>query len=137
MDFVTFITSIKKKRLKTDNDWKGHSLFLGLTENVIELNYSHRQKASEKEFQKILSEIRVGQCSKETAQKLMTLHKINFSDSEWKQIEKDATYIYANIAPMTEHNSKMLANESSSQNPVANINSRITKIGDNNKKPVW
>ena len=126
-----------KKRSKTDRDWKGHSLFLGLTENVIELNYSHRQKASEKEFQKILNDVRVGQCSKETAQKLMRLHKINFSDSEWKQIEKDATYIYANIAPMTEHNSKMLANESSSQNPVANIKSRITKIGDTNKKAVW
>lgn len=38
---------------------------------------------------------------------------------------------------MTEHNSKMLANESSSQNPVANTKSRITKIADTNKKPVW
>ena len=126
-----------KKKSKTDSDWKGHGLFLGLTENVIELNYSHRQKSSEKEFQKILSEVRVGQCSKETARKLMMLHKSNFSDSEWNQIEKDATYVFANIAPMTEHNSKMLANESSSENPVANIKSKITKMGDTNKKPSW
>ena len=126
-----------KKRSKTDNDWKGHSLFLNLTEIVIELNYSHRQKSSEKEFQKILNEVRVGKCSIETAQKLMMLHKSNFSDSEWKQIEKDATYLFANIAPMTQHNSKMLAKESSSTNPVANIKSKITKMGDSNKKPTW
>ena len=126
-----------KKRSKTDYDWIGHGLFLGLTEIVIELNYSHRQKSSEKEFQQILNEVRVGQCSKETARKLMLLHKSNYSDSEWKQIEKDATCLFANVAPMTDHNSKMLAIESNSLNPVANIISKISRIGDTNKKPAW
>ena len=81
MDFFDIYNiNSDKKRSKTDNDWKGHSLFLNLTEMVIGLNYSHCQKSSKKEFQKILNEVRVGKCSKEIAQKLMMLHKSNFYD---------------------------------------------------------
>ena len=67
----------------------------------------------------------------------MKLHKASFLQNEWKEIEKDATYVFANKDNMEQHNSKMLSETSNSENPVANIVSKITKIGDTNKKPNW
>ena len=58
------------------------------------------------------------------AKQLMKLHKASFLPDEWKEIEKDATYVFANKDNMEQHNSKMLSKTSNSDNPVANISSK-------------
>ena len=68
---------------------------------------------------------------------MMQLHKTNFNNDEWKEIEKDATFVFANRDKMEEHNSKMLSQTSNAENLVANIAAKLTRIGDSNKKPTW
>ena len=117
---------IKKSKSFTQCELKGHKLFLDLTDGVVELTQSHRQDASETKFEQILNEIREANCSRDTAKQLMKLHKASFLQNEWKEIEKDATYVFANKDNMEQHNSKMLSETSNSDNPVANISSKIT-----------
>ena len=127
----------KNRRLNSENELKGHRLFLDLTDSVVELTQSHRQDESEQNFSKILDEVREGQCTSSTAKKLMRLHNASFLDEDWQNIEKNATYIFANRDKMEEHNSKMLSQISNADNPVANITSKLTRNGDSNKKPRW
>ena len=67
----------------------------------------------------------------------MRLHNVSFLDEDWQNIEKNATYIFANRDKMEEHNSKMLSQISNADNPVANITSKLTRNGNSNKKPRW
>ena len=128
---------VEKKKRCSECELKGHKLFLDLTDNVIELIQSHRVDENENMFQEILNSIRKGNCSKKFAKMMMQLHKTNFNNDEWKEIEKDATFVFANRDKMEEHNSKMLSQTSNAENPVANIAAKLTRIGDSNKKPTW
>ena len=64
----------------------------------------------------------------------MSLHHANYKPEDWEQIEKDATYIFANKEPVHQHNSKMLAKLSNEKNPVANIVANLIRVGDTKKK---
>ena len=129
--------STKNTKQVLESDLKGFRLFLNLTKSVIELTKSHRHKEGESNFQTIRDEVRKGIATRTTAQQLMSLHHANYKPEDWEQIEKDATYIFANKEPVHQHNSKMLAKLSNEKNPVANIVANLIRVGDTKKKPTW
>lgn len=99
----------------------GASQFLKLSTHVMELTTIQRQDKSEVKLRRILADTRRGVLKLEDAQHLDKLHRQKMSAGEWEKIESVAVRIFANRAPMIEHNHRQLAKDSSDTNPVAFI----------------
>ena len=107
--------------VSSEDELKGLRLFLELTNCVISLDQSFQQNKAEKEFQEILQCVQTADTTKTIAKRLMSLHSCKYTTNEWNEIQKDATYIFANVKPKNEHNFKMLSQITTRQNPLALI----------------
>jgi ATP-dependent exoDNAse (exonuclease V) alpha subunit len=103
-----------------------HFIILGKT--VMELQQVMRQQEKETLFMRILNNIRLGKATNEDIAILMSLHLNDhrFTEEDRKKIRENAMYIYANKAPMQEHNRQKLKEQNSEDNPVARIHTTTT-----------
>jgi hypothetical protein len=94
----------------------------------MELKQIMRQQENEILFLKILNNIRLGKATNEDIAIIMSLHLSDhrFTEEDRKKIRENAMYIFANKAPMQEHNRKKLKEQNSENNPVARIHTTTT-----------
>ena len=120
-----FSTS-KNETIGKKTNGKRH--FLILAKTVMELKEIMRQQQQEVLFIKILKNIRIGNASNEEIAILMSLHLSDhrFSEEDRKKIRENAMCIFANKAPMQEHNRQKLKEQNSEDNPVARIHTTTT-----------
>ena len=120
-----FSTS-KNETIGKKTNGKRH--FLILAKTVMELKEIMRQQQQEVLFIRILKNIRIGNASNEEIAILMSLHLSDhrFSEEDRKKIRENAMYIFANKAPMQEHNRQKLKEQNSEDNPVARIHTTTT-----------
>ena len=120
-----FSTS-KNETIGKKTNGKRH--FLILAKTVMELKEIMRQQQQEVLFIRILTNIRIGNASNEEIAILMSLHLSDhrFSEEDRKKIRENAMYIFANKAPMQEHNRQKLKEQNSEDNPVARIHTTTT-----------
>jgi len=118
--------SSKNETIGRKNNGKRQFLILGKT--VMELEQVMRQQEKEILFMEILNNIRLGKARDEDIATLMSLHldDHNFTEEDRRQIRENAMYIYANKAPMQEHNRKKLKEQNSEDNPIARIHTTTT-----------
>ena len=99
----------------------------------MELEQVMRQQEEEKLFMRILNNIRVGKATHDDIATLMSLHLDDhqFTEDDRQWIRENAMYIFANKAPMQEHNREKLKEQNAEDNPVARIHTTTTSC---NKK---
>ena len=118
--------SSKNESIGRKSNGKRQFLILGKT--VMELQQVMRQQKEEMLFLKILNNIRIGEATNEDIATLMSLHlgDHQFTEEDRRQIRENAMYIFANKAPMQEHNRQKLKEQNSEDNPVARIHTTTT-----------
>ena len=123
---IDCFTTSKNETIGKKTNGKRH--FLILAKTVMELKEIMRQQQQEVLFIRILTNIRIGNASNEEIAILMSLHLSNhrFSEEDRKKIRENAMYIFANKAPMQEHNRQKLKEQNSEDNPVARIHTTTT-----------
>jgi hypothetical protein len=123
---IDCFTTSKNETIGKKTNGKRH--FLILAKTVMELKEIMRQQQQEVLFIRILTNIRIGNASNEEIAILMSLHLSDhrFSEEDRKKIRENAMYIFANKAPMQEHNRQKLKEQNSEDNPVARIHTTTT-----------
>ena len=104
----------------------GKEQFKKLSQKVMYLQRSMRQKKSEKIFLRLLKNVRMGKTTKQDIELLMSLHLGKLSKEQREEVIQKATFIFANKEPMRIHNMEKLKEMQSEQNPVARISAVCT-----------
>jgi hypothetical protein len=109
----------------------GAQQFIKLGKTTMELNIIMRQDEEQRELRELLKNVRIGYPSESDKDVLLSLHlnSSNFTQSQIKDIEENATYIFANKKDMMEHNWEKLREKHSVNNPVARISTQTTTKG--------
>ena len=123
---IDCFTSSKNEVIGKKTNGKRH--FLILAKTAMELKQVMRTQEKEVLFLKILYNIRLGEATNQDIATLMSLHLSDhqFTEEDLKKIRENAMYIFANKAPMQEHNRKKLQEQNSEDNPVARIHTTTT-----------
>ena len=103
---IDCFTTSKNEVIGKKSNGKRH--FLIFAKTAMELKQIMRQQENEILFLKILNNIPLGKATNEDIAIIMPLHLSDhrFTEEDCKKIRENAMYIFANEAPMQEHNRK-------------------------------
>ena len=105
---------------------RGDLLFHTLSEKVMELTKLKRQDENDKVLVKLLENAREDKISNREADILESLHISHFSAAEQKEIKDRSMFLFATKEPMHNFNLEKLGKQSSAENPVAFIKSKVS-----------
>ena len=115
-------SKLRQKQMPVEPN--GYQQFLEFSKTVMELKGTKRPLDGQEDFVSICENIRNDLLSNTQADKIFELNlweTTHLTRQQKNEIKSKALYIYANVAPMQEHNYTRLAEISSSNNPVALI----------------
>jgi len=105
---------------------RGDLLFHTLSEKVMELTKLKRQDENDDVLVSILENARTDKISNKQADILESLHLSNFTAAQQKEIKDKSIFLFATKEPMRDFNLEQLDKESSENNPVAFIKSKVS-----------
>lgn len=109
----------------------GRETTMSCAEYVMELKKSKRLLETQQKNEKLMARLRIGEEIRETdVTKLLSLHLDNIRATHGpqvvEQIEKEAVYLFFRNEKRIRHNFQQLFNETSQENPVAQIRPHCT-----------
>ena len=120
------LSMFKSTTKKSPMTRRGELCFREFAQDVFELEGSKRIKKSDNKAKQLNERLRVGNMTEEDMKRLEGLDLANVGrvhgSKVVKSIKKSALHLYANNAPIEDHNLWELANVTNCQNPLACIN---------------
>lgn len=112
--------------LQMNSQYNGRRQFIQFGKTVMVITKIMRQDENQTEFRPLLKNLRSGNTTDDDIEVMLSLHLSRFPGEVRDAIRENATYVFANRAPMLKHNLKKLKQQHSADNPVARILSKTT-----------